>query len=127
MLIFVNEEDANRYYVPPNTSTLLMDKDNPIFYIKTSDALGRTTMEKFTFTKVEPPAPPQYVTMEEFANLNAKIDALLAATISSPTSTSTGGTTNGQSHLHPHRPNPRVIHLRLTRPHQWHELRRNSG
>lgn len=97
MLIFVNEEDAQRYYVPPNTSTLLMDKDNPIFYIKTSDALGRTTMEKFTFTKVEPPAPPQYVTMEDFAQLNAKIDALLTqSTPSSPPSTNTpGGTTNG--------------------------------
>lgn len=101
MLIFVNEEDAQRYYVPPNTSTLLMDKDNPIFYIKTSDALGRTTMEKFTFTKVEPPAPPQYVTMEEFASLNAKIDALLAiqpsaANTPSPSTPQTpGGTTNG--------------------------------
>ena len=96
MLIFVNEEDANRYYVPPNTSTLLMDKDNPIFYIKTSDALGRTTMEKFTFTKVEPPAPPQYVTMEDFAALNAKLDALLAAQSPHPsTPQNPGGTTNG--------------------------------
>lgn len=100
MLIFVNEEDANRYYVPPNTSTLLMDKDNPIFYIKTSDALGRTTMEKFTFTKVEPPTPPQYVTMEDFAALNAKIDALLTIQSSnqSPSTSpqqTTGGTTNG--------------------------------
>ena len=92
MLIFVNEEDAQRYYVPPNTSTLLMDKDNPIFYIKTSDALGRTTMEKFTFTKVEPPAPPQYVTMEDFAALNAKLDAILAAQTPQPQS---GGATNG--------------------------------
>lgn len=57
-IIFVNEEEAKSYMLPPNSKMLLMDSDRPIFYIKTTDSLGRTSsFESYAFESIPQPQP----------------------------------------------------------------------
>lgn len=70
---------AQAYLVPPNSATILMDSDRPIFYIKTSDASGRASIQAFKYEEIKaetaPPAPQGvgYVTKEEFEAFKASL------------------------------------------------------
>lgn len=44
-------EGAKAFTLPPNATCLLMDNDNPTFYIKTSDYSGRSNMKIYDFTE----------------------------------------------------------------------------
>lgn len=46
------EAGAKSYLVAPNTSVLLMDSENSIFYIKTTDAAGMPTLRTFAYKEV---------------------------------------------------------------------------
>ena len=63
------EVGAQAYLIAPNSTVLLMDSDNPIFYIKTSDLSGKATIQAFKYEELHQ-APqqnsPVYVTREEF-------------------------------------------------------------
>lgn len=63
------EVGAQAYLIAPNSAVLLMDSDNPIFYIKTSDLSGKATIQAFRYGELYQ-APqqnsPVYVTREEF-------------------------------------------------------------
>lgn len=64
------EVGAQAYLVAPNTAVLLMDSDNPIFYIKTSDQSGKAIIQAFKYEEISV-SPQQkkettYVTREEF-------------------------------------------------------------
>lgn len=89
-LVFVSEDEARAYLLPPNSRRLLMDKDRSVFYIKSTDALGQSTMDAYEFTKITTPprnatldstgstgsAPDaQYITREEFEAFKASITA----------------------------------------------------
>ena len=50
---FVTEDEAKGYIMLPNTKVLLMDKNNSIFYIKSADSLGKSSIEAFEFKKLE--------------------------------------------------------------------------
>lgn len=43
---------AKAFFVPPNGQALLMDSDNPMFYIKRANAMGQMTIRKFKFDEV---------------------------------------------------------------------------
>ena len=65
------EVGAQAYMIAPNSAVLLMDSDNPIFYIKTSELDGRASIQAFRYEELKqtPPAPApsaSYVTKEEF-------------------------------------------------------------
>ena len=64
------EVGAQAYMIAPNTSILLMDSDNPMFYIKTSDIKGKATIRAYKYEEVQPGVQtqkePVYVTKEEF-------------------------------------------------------------
>lgn len=72
-IIFVTEAEAKAYLLPSNSQVLLMDKDAPVFYIKTTDPLGQSTLRVFDFTE-----RPLQNTDTTIADLKAEIDALKA-------------------------------------------------
>lgn len=53
MYAYVNGiEGAKAYIVPPNTKMILMDSDNPIFYLKASNEFGQANIRTFKFEEV---------------------------------------------------------------------------
>lgn len=81
--IFINaEEDAQQYILPPNHTALLMCRQKPIFYIKSTDSLGQPTLDRYSFKK-EPPQttlPDNVVTIEQFNAFKDEIKSLLTPT-----------------------------------------------
>lgn len=85
---FVNGlEGAKSYNVPANQTILLMDSDQPVCYMKTSNALGQATLRYFKLTEVgendvrTPTTPVQnntstYVTKNEFDELVKRLERL---------------------------------------------------
>lgn len=85
---FVNGiEGAKAYPLMPNQMMLLMDADNPILYRKTSDSMGKSTIDYFTITQVSEnqvrdiltPKQPEYALKSDINAINSKIDELLKA------------------------------------------------
>lgn len=74
-IIFVTEAEARAYILPSNSQVLLMDKDQPVFYIKTTDSLGQSTLRIFDFTERQQIATTPETAIEE---LKAEIAALKA-------------------------------------------------
>lgn len=89
-MIFVSDEEARNYYLPPNSKVLLMSKDKPVFYVKTTDAIGQPNIDTYSFKKEEPaplpqqtanaptPAPANVVTKEDLDAFKAELLTLLA-------------------------------------------------
>ena len=75
-LIFVTEDEARSYFIPPNSKVLLMSKDKPEFYIKSTDSLGQYTFDTYTFQKKQ---QPQVVTQADFDAFKQDILTLLTA------------------------------------------------
>lgn len=85
-LIFVTEEEARSYFIPPNSKVLLMSKDKPEFYIKSTDSLGQYTFDIYTFQKKQ---QPQVVTQADFDAFKQDILTLLTTSAHTPTTTTT--------------------------------------
>ena len=71
-------EGAKAFILPPNTQKLLLDSDNPFFYIKTTDLQGKPTVKRFRYIDVdaEQQAEPKkeekslnFVSLDQFTNL----------------------------------------------------------
>jgi hypothetical protein len=82
-------EGAKGYYMPANSTVLLMDNDNPYFYIKTSDLQGRCTIRSFEFHEITEggKAKPiennsvdmtQFAKAEDIAVLSQKMDEMMS-------------------------------------------------
>lgn len=85
---FVNGiEGAKAYPLMPNQMMLLMDADHPILYRKTSDNLGKSTIDYFAITQVSEnqvrdmitPKQPEYALKSDVNAIGAKLDELLKA------------------------------------------------
>lgn len=84
---FVNGiEGAKAYQMPPNQTMLLMDSDNPIAFMKTSDSVGKATLRYFKLMEIneaevlkmsQPKPAPEYVLKSDFDNLSQKLDSIL--------------------------------------------------
>ena len=89
MIISVNGfEEAKNYPVLYNNSELLMDNNRDVFYIKSVDAMGKYTINSYSFQQIENDQPA-VVTQEQFNSLQAKLDTLIA---------SLGGNQNAQQY-----------------------------
>ena len=55
---FVTEKEINDFIVFPNTSVLLIDKDNSFAYLKTANANAQPTIKKFTFNEFNGESKP---------------------------------------------------------------------
>ena len=65
------EAGAKSWIVAPGSTALLMDSENPRFYLKSADMTGVPSMRTFKYTEVgqesqEAPQAQKYVTMDEF-------------------------------------------------------------
>lgn len=94
-LIFVTEDEARSYFIPPNSKVLLMSKDKPEFYIKSTDSLGQYTFDTYTFQKKQ---QPQVVTQADFDAFKQDVLTLLTAhTPTASTHTTQQEVTNNES------------------------------
>lgn len=71
-------EGAKAFFVPPNGRVLLMDSDNPVFYMKTANAMGQTTIRPYRFEEIqEQPAPKvDYVKQSDLTVFDVRIKRL---------------------------------------------------
>lgn len=81
------EAGAKSYLVGAGNSVVLMDSENPYFFIKTADQSGMPTLRKFKFEEVtgQPAVPEQqavpqidtsmYITRDEFEQRIAELTA----------------------------------------------------
>lgn len=90
MIISVNSfEEAKSYPVMYNSSELLMDNNRDVFYVKSVDSMGKYVINTYRFEQIENEKPltaENFVTREQFADLNSKLDYLIKEL---------GGTRNG--------------------------------
>lgn len=81
MFISVNSfEEAKAYPVMFNNTELLMDNNKDVFYIKSVDGMGKYTISTYKFEQIENEKPltsENFVTREQFADLNSKLDYLI--------------------------------------------------
>ena len=81
MIISVNSfEEAKAYPVMFNNTELLMDNNKDVFYIKAVDGMGKYTISTYRFEQIENEKPltsENFVTREQFADLNCKLDYLI--------------------------------------------------
>lgn len=92
-LIWVQgEAGAKSYLVAPNNTVMLMDSENEVFYLKSSDASGMPLpLRTFRYQEVsaqnghrneianQQVIPPDLVTRAEFDALRAQVDGILNA------------------------------------------------
>ena len=71
-------EGAKAFFVPPSGRVLLMDSDNPVFYMKTANAMGQTNIRTFKFEEVQDqPAPKvDYVKQSDLTVFDVRIKRL---------------------------------------------------
>lgn len=72
----VGLEGAKAYQTPPNSTVPLFDSDNAVFYVKTTDNMGNSSVRVFDFEE-RPPESTNYVTQRDFNVLNDKINDIL--------------------------------------------------
>lgn len=81
MIIPVNSfEEAKAYPVMFNSTELLMDNNKDVFYIKSVDGMGKYTISTYRFEQIENEKPltsENFVTREQFTDLNNKLDYLI--------------------------------------------------
>jgi hypothetical protein len=54
LLKVTGPESAKAYPIPPNSEVALFDAENPVFYVKTTDASGYPTLRTFRFEEQTP-------------------------------------------------------------------------
>lgn len=84
---FVNGiEGAKSYPMAPNQTVMLMDSDNPIAYMKQSNAMGQATIKYFKLIEtneaelkgqMSAKSDKEYVLRSDFDVLSTKVDELL--------------------------------------------------
>lgn len=75
-------EGAKAYKLPPNSSIPLFDRDEDVFYLKTTDDAGFATIRVFKYQEEiqEPePDPEKPVSRSEFESLLSRVDRLLVS------------------------------------------------
>lgn len=68
-------EGACNYFIPPNSTVLLMDEMQAQFYIKSIDLNGNTSVKTYRFEEVIP-QKTEYVSLEDFNALKAELEQL---------------------------------------------------
>lgn len=66
-IIVKGKEVAKNFKLPPNFRGALFDEDQPVFYYRETDANGNDICFKTcSYTEIEEPPEPQYLTVQEF-------------------------------------------------------------
>ena len=84
MIWVQGEAGAKAYLIAPNNTVVLWDTESPTIYIKTADASGVPSMRILDFKERNAPNPTpnstdvQFVTIEQFNELQSKFEELMA-------------------------------------------------
>lgn len=71
------KDAARGVYIPPGTKAPIFDTEDSVFYFKETDKFGNVvSFETYSYTKVEDPPPPQYVTVDAFGELVNEVKSL---------------------------------------------------
>lgn len=74
---------AKAFAIPPSSSIILMDTDNSVFYLKSTDANGLESVKSYEFTEKEVEAPElnsdKFVLKSDFQKLSDRVEKLLKA------------------------------------------------
>lgn len=85
---YASEEEMRGYMLNPNSQILALDKEQPFFYIKTADNLGRSTFTKCKYEEVKEDGAisvayltkediKDMATRDELQDLQKKLEAIL--------------------------------------------------
>lgn len=72
---YATEEEMKALILPPNTQVMAMGKEGNVFYIKSADELGRSTMSVFDYKKHEENVSREtikYITQEDLKGFATK-------------------------------------------------------
>lgn len=79
-ILYASEDEIKGYILQPNGQIWAIDREKPVFYIKTADNLGRSIVKKYGFTEIddnEPKMPnPEYLTKQDLVGLNNDLEFL---------------------------------------------------
>lgn len=100
IILVQGEDSARSIQLPPNSRLLLMDNDEALFYIKTTDASGMATIKTYVFQEFVKEdktsnLAENFVSRDEFLNLKSAVEGLLA----SPSLTPKKGGQNNESDI----------------------------
>ena len=103
MIISVNSfEEAKSYPVLFNTSEILLDNNRDVFYVKSVDSMGKYSISTYKFEQIENEQPfsaENFVTKQQFDDLNTKLDQMLAfMTMGQQNANMQGGNDHGQQY-----------------------------
>lgn len=66
---FATLDEAKAYIVMPNNKVMFMDRDNSVFYIKSADGLGKSTLEAYKYARMDEnptESVPSQIDLSEF-------------------------------------------------------------
>lgn len=72
---YASEEEMKALILPPNTQVMAMGREGNVFYVKTADELGRSTMSVFDYKKHEENVSRetiQYLTKDDLKDFATK-------------------------------------------------------
>lgn len=83
----LGEAGAKAYMVAPGSTVLLMDRDQPVLYLKTVDASGMPSLRIFDYVErsarmpqnAQEPHEDKYITRKEFEEFSRKIGMMTGA------------------------------------------------
>lgn len=81
ILYVQGETGAKGFPVQSNYTMMLMDAEQPRFYIKSVDAAGMPSMKAYKFEEIVEPAPEkvEYITKADFAAFKEELKEMLAS------------------------------------------------
>lgn len=69
---------VDQIIVPAGHRVLLMDADDAVFYVKETDMRGLSVVQAYTFAEQMANPAPAYVTQDQFNELKADYESLIA-------------------------------------------------
>ena len=77
-LQYATKAEMEALFIAPSTQVMALGKEGDVFYIKSCDELGRSTMATFDYKKHEDQAQPkvEYLTKTDLDDVYKKIKAL---------------------------------------------------
>lgn len=81
-LQFATKTEMEALIIPPSTQVVAFGKEGDIFYIKTADNLGRSTLKEYAYKElaneqIEQPKQ-EFVTLDAFEQLKKEVETLIA-------------------------------------------------
>ena len=85
-LQYGTEDEIRAYILQPNTQIMALDREKPIFYIKSADNLGRSVLTKYKYEEIvdkpiEPNVNADYLTKDDVKEFVSKADLLELKTL----------------------------------------------